>query len=899
MPLSKGTPFNDTTTERYPSTVLHPSSVLRRPSAVKQHRRITKLRDMQTASGEKATIYSRPDSMRHVMRLKRAPSAEGGGWITADVDCFEEKITMRQSHHVPRPLELPSIFPATNYGGTVLFKNTEEKRFVPRSVVLSHIGENVKNASPVCWEQKKREERLDVDCHDTLLLEDTKHADGDPMVNGLAGTSDGIDREMATATQNRQHQLWKLQMALQLIKRASLYKLFVRYCDYRTRVQLVVREADFIIKALDNDMSPLQPTPVLGYHPLVWILSIENINFSYKDLSSHYVEVSEEAEQSEEEFDDDNLDLTHDSTPRSVMLHYLRTAGDQAIFNMLTEMALPEEKSAVASLLDFMFYVMVKPPMKPLDMTEFRQVMVNFSTELRKQISYMQSILNRLKLRVEKKKSALSKEWLQTRAEFCSPHGDQAQLEGYHVPTEYEIGILLDGYIGELEEPTTTFTGVELTIEEVEVWFRFIKDFHVTGVSILKIEHILESVAIVMSEVSAPLDLPDSAYEIFGYNGILSKHVDIDEVNIAGCPALKATRLPGDDVRPGDAGVISDVKGSARAKEGNKDHTDLAHSLFALDVLGHNPLRVHHDLDFALEEIIQLVELARRICVERRSEDQRYREATCVNEVKNATAALHAAWAKETEGLLEYMRRAELRVANVHFIHNLLRDHAPQMYKAFQEEHRTYLNGRPPSKKLQSFTELVERYNPFPNLRANAYLYSEVQKKYPKNFYIMAVCHESYAQLKECEDIVFWIMIKHYTAAVKAHRMKMRHNNRIPPTQPAHSKTPLLIDHERIEGLTTPGYHLNEKANPLLLPNAPKAIQVLSWLEKLVGFSLRSHSVGGQSTMSATGQRSTQHSRSTSIAKLKEKRLAESVQHGVMDYFIVTDYYRQLYEAPE
>lgn len=898
-------------TERYPTTILHPNSILRQPSAVRQHRRITKLHEVQTTSGQRATLQTRPESMRRPLRGRTGMAAttnNSNTSITADVDCFEERITMRQSNHVKRPIELPSIFPAGEME-PLLFRGASSQRVVPRSVELSRIGADTTEAKPLCWDQRKREEDQLQDLLDTLQLGEPPEESG-PVAAPPSpdqATAFGTIAERAMAAKNREHQLWKLQMALQLIKRTSLYKLFVRMCDYRTRLQLIVREADFIVKALDNDMTPLQPTLVLGYHPLIWILSSGNINFSYKDLNSHYMEVSAEQESVSAENEESMPSLAHDTTPRSAISHYLRTPDDLSIFNMLAEMSELEEKSGVAALLDAMFAVMTKPPMKPLDMAEFRQVMVGVSTELRKQISLMQLVLDRLQLRVERRKNILSREWLQTRAEFSTTHGTQAQLEGYHVPTEYEISLLLDGCCGAFEEPITTFTGVQLKIEEVEVWFRFVKDFHVTGVSVLKVEHILESVAIVMAEVSAPVGLPDTAYEIFGYNGIHSKKVDIEEVNLFGCPAIKSTRLPEDPVKAGDLAVISETKGSERAKEALKGDVQLAHSLFALDVLGHDPLRVHHDLDFALEEIVQLLELARKICLERRAEDQRYREATCVGEEKKAEATnqLHATWAKETADLLDYMWKAELRMANVHFIHSLLREHAPQMYKAFQEEHRTYLSGRPPSKKLETFTALVERYNPFPNRVVSSYLQSEVQKKYPKNFFIMAICHESYAQLKECENMVFWIMIKHYTAAVKAYKQKLRHSNRIPQNQAVPPKAALLIDHERIEHLTTPGYHLNEKANPLLLPQCPKSIQILSWLEKLVGLPLRSYSVGSEAA--GATNRGSISVRSTSrlnlgamTGKLKEKKeVEEAGRYGVMDCFIVSDYHRQLYKAPE
>eukprot|EP00796_Vickermania_ingenoplastis_P012029 gene12029-8282_t len=894
----------------YPSTILHPNSILRQPSAVRQHRRITKLSEVQTSSGEPATLQTRPESMRRGVN-RRSPAAATDkrspgvasclplNPITADVDCFQERITMKQGRHVPHPLGLPSIFPSCGCGQeTALFRGPSAKRVVPRSVELAHLGQETACAKPICWEVRKREERLKQDVQDTCDLQDSEYP-SEPTPEPDHKIVFGTIREMERAARNRQNQLWKLQMALQLIKRTSLYKLFVRMCDYRTRLQLIIREADFILKALENDMSPLQPPLVLGYHPLIWILSSGNTNFSYKDLSSPFMEGNEES---------------------SALSHYLRTQQDMSIFTILTEMV-RGEKSGFAALLDAMFAVMTRPPMKPLDMAEFRQVMVNVSTELRHHISLMQIVLDRLQARVERRRKGqtkemqgqeerrraaatgakdpepeVKKEWTQTQAEFCTPHGTQAQLEGYHVPTEYEISLLLDAYTGALEDPTTTFTGVELKIEEVEVWFRFVKDFHVTGVSVLKVEHILESVAVVMAEVCAPVVLPDAAYEIFGYNGILSKQVEIEEVNLFGCPALKSTRLPEDPIKPGDLDGISSSKGSQRGKESPGD-ADLAHSLFALDVLGHDPLRVHHDLDFALEEIMQLLELASKICLERRAEDQRYREATCVGEKAKAeaTAQLHAAWAKETAELLDYMRKAELRVANVHFIHSLLREHAPEMYKAFQEEHRTYLTGKPPSKKLETFTALVERYNPFPNRLVNSYLHSEVQKKYPKNFFIMAICHESYAQLKECENVVFWIMIKHYTAAVKAHKQKMRHNNRIPQTQSIPPKAALLIDHERIEHLTTPGYHLNERANPLLLPHCPKAVQILAWLDKLVRKPLRNYSlsVGSGPAIDPKNLGVSQSNLNLS-ARLREKKEEETARYGVMDCFIVTDYCRQL-----
>lgn len=909
----------------YSSTAPKPPSALRNTSAQQEKR------DVVTHPKRQAGMVGRIET--HTRLSSTAGFAQRGAikherLFTTDIDCSTRQFAVHRRENVERPITPPAVFPTANpvsagkkrYDGSgsfsiipPLFKEYCPARIMPRCVELSTIGSNVMDAKPICWDQRKYQEKLQLDQNETADLPDQA---GTTAVNShLPESSNRGQRVQDRATveraaQNRAHHFWKLEVTLDLIKRTSLYKIFVRFCDYRTRIQLVVSTADFIVKALENDYSPLQPVPALGHHPLTWMLSIPNINFSCKELSNHYSDTvgssagEVESTSGGEAEDVSGIDAQEDV--RNELAHYLRTPEDRAIFQLLTAMHNGEgRKSGVAALLDIIMALLHKPSVKPLDMEEFGVTMGAVCTELRREISLMHTIIKRLMARVEKRKNMVTKDWVRTMGTITRPHGELPQLTGYHVPTEFEIGLLLDAQTGALEDPIISFTGVNLKEEDIEMWFRFIKDFHVTGVSVLKVEHVVESVALVMAQVSAPVTLQETAYEIFGYNGAFSKKVQVNEINLHACPAIKSTRLPEDGPR-GEQTSIHSGRSVASSPSPIQPVSDLAHSLFALDVLGHDPFHTHHDLDFALEEITRLLRCAFHFCLERRKEDQCYNESTCVGEKEKAEAllAVYASWAQELENLLEYMWTAELRVANVHFIHSLLREHAPQLYNTFREEHRTYLRGRPPAKKLDTFTALVEKYNPLQDRTVNVYIASDVQRRYPKNFLIMSVCHEGFAQLKECENMVFWLMIKLYSSAVKAHKEKQRSTKKITAPHPTILKGPLLINHERIESLTTPGYHLNEKANPLLLPHCSKPIQILLWVEKLVGCPLRVRPTAEMGNLPSSprpiGEMSPYHSRTTALnAKGPTGGKSEAQYGAVMDSFVVTDYLRQLYQAPE
>lgn len=1187
----------------YPSTILHPNSVRLEPATVEQHSRVRKIRSeggmplpqTHVASPAAARVAVGTDSSPHSSAKKESSTTrkgsrrhpgqhseegDGTGWartvsstpargqvwhtpdatLTADVDCGAAVMAMRRSHRVQRPAMLPSVFPSPLQEPSLLFRGFHPLRITPHCIALCRrIARAPKDPKPLSWERRKRKEQEEQDAQDTKALPGiSTRTSSPPLCAPVPMEKDKpydtmVEKELAD--RNREHQFWKLQLALQLIKRTNLYKLFVRSCDYRTRIHLLLQQADFVVKSLENDVGNLQQPPlVLGYHPLVWMLSIPNANFTCKDLLTHFTDLggarnstsmhrhSSVGAISPSPMDTPGRrsvalprgevlvtprhtaspppllppssygpnpglgDRKHDTfstpqtSPRSSILHYLRTDEDRAIFQLLSQTGLShvphsaggggapharvEQKSGVAVLLDTLLTALTKPPMKPLYLEEFHRVLNDVSEVLRKEMRLMQVVLNRLQERIAKRKNTLTKDVLRACSQYSQPHVQpDAVLESvvYHVPTELELllleypdlqpeseaaggeegtkpgahstanvgkfGMKCGSMLPSSALPVTTMTvkerspvGIhtERTLEEVELWFRFVRNFHVTGVSTLKVEHVLESVAVIMADVCAPLLLPECAHQLFGYNGVYAKEIAAAGVAMTACPSLKATRLPEDPIPEeereeegkaqndrgaypshswskrecsatsskgrgleGSAGSLRKricslvsrgtvwstsgeftvsnasttiARQSAKSREGKMgarkpasapshptfqySSIDLSCGLFALDVLGHDPLHVHHDLEFALEEIAQLLEYARTLCIERRVETQLYREATCVHDQgkRHELNALHMLWTKETDELLHFMWKGELRVGNVHFIHSLLREYAPNMYKAFQEEHRIYLSGYLPSVSGELFSSLVARYNPFRQRTASKYVQSEVQKNYPTNFLIMAVCHESLAQLKECENIVFWVMLKYYKAAMKAYREKMKRLEG-PQEQPIPPKGPLLFDPERIEAVTIPGYHLNEKANPLLLPHCSKAIQILSWLEKLVGYPVRRFTTSGATSTvpewikkrhgDAEGQQSagrpegglgrlslTSHTRASSISSSLQQGISEDLrregedgqadstksimlrtlkgagalegkpeknitQYGVMDCFIVTDYKRQLYEAPE
>lgn len=1167
----------------HPSTILHPTSVTRDAETVQRHSRVRKVQEVDSrpskfsnstfssdpsAHGrsaeeglsERKTKLSQTATVRFVARGSRFTDANrkrnhtsenfrsAPPPLTADVDCEAAILALRKSDRVQRPSVIPAVFPSTTLEPSLLFKGFHPLRCPPRSVALSRrMARPPKDAKPVSWERHKRSEQEKQDVDDTKKLAAVKVGiSALPRSHSLSTEYEDhhpVAEKKKKTKRNREHQVWKLQLALQLIKHTNLYKLFVRLCDYRTRIHLLMQQADFIVKSLDNDVGNLeQPTSVLGYHPLVWMLSISTPTFTSKDLTTHFTvpggvthtttthrqssvvasaaptsaselpvlkgvtssfrkpeDASSErreqpplpplgAEMNSISNVDDGKQPTvlSPQSPRSSILPYLRSEEDRAIFHLLSQIGvsyLPqsasggknsgsgkEPKSGVAVLLDILLTVMTKPPMKPLNMEEFHRVLTETSRILCQEMVLMQVVLNRLQERITKRKNTLAKDFLRGCSNFSSPHvkpDEVLKSVMYDVPTELELLLLENpqllprntvtwpskssSNLSTVENhsnpqqmigaPANTMTvktrnavgiNTERTVEEVELWFRFVGNFHVTGVSTLKVEHVIESVAVIMADVSAPLLLPECAYQIWGYNGIYSKEIDAKDILISSCPAIQATRLPEDDLEKemkvtenetkeylschgcgegeGNSG-FSKTEGNGKRSEEKRFssalsrtmlktrgvetgaqssvfskhcssiamkeelvckgeeiklktdlsslyyNTNLSCALFALDVLGHDPLHVHHDLEFALEEISQLLHYARTLCAERRIENQVYRENTCVHdkEKRHELDALLSLWTKEMKALLDFMWRGELRVGNVHFIHSLLKEHAPNMYQGFQEEHRIYLSGYLPSFSGETFSSLVSRYNPFQQCTASNYVRSDVQKNYPNNFLIMAVCHESLAQLKECENIVYWVMIKHYRTAMKAFREKTKrleglHSQPIPP------KGPLIFDPERMETATTPGYHLNEKANPLLLPHCSTAIQILSWLEKLVGYHFRHFTPHGQSSNSSDwvkssggdGKAQLRGGRQDSIRRLsgvshsRTSSTSSSVSHmgvddvgsetemnqfdstrsmmlrtmkgaggfqgkpertltksGVMDCFIVTNYGRQLYEAPE
>lgn len=1169
----------------HPSTVLHPKSVTRDAETVQRHSRIRKIQgvDSRPPKFSNSTFFSdqsaresiaeegrserkaklsqtasvefaaRGDTSADAQRMRnhtsgnfqRAPSP-----LTADVDCEAAILALRKRDRVQRPSVIPPVFPSTTLEPSLLFKGFHPLRCPPRSVALSRrMARPPKDTKPVSWERHKRSEQEKQDVDDTKRLAAIKVGIAALPCSHSSSTEyedhHSAAVEKKNTKRNREHQVWKLQLALQLIKRTNLYKLFVRLCDYRTRIHLLMQQADFIVKALDNEVGNLeQPTLVLGYHPLVWMLSISSPTFTSKDLTTHFtvpggvtntttthrqssVVVSaaappsateppvskgvsssfrkpEEAPSQRREgipfpplkaaIDPfSNLEgekqpsvLSPPQSPRSSILPYLRSDEDRAVFHLLSQIGvsyLPhattggknsgsgkEPKSGVAVLLDILLAVMTKPPMMPLNMEEFHRVLTDTSHVLRREMILMQVVLNRLQERITKRKNTLAKEFLRGCSNFFRPHVKPDEVLKnvmYDVPTELELLLVENPQLlgsrtatwpskkspnlaaveshsnphqmnvavrNTMTVKTRSTVGIntERTVEEVELWFRFVSNFHVTGVSTLKVEHVLESVAVIMADVSAPLLLPECAYQIWGYNGIYSKEIGPKDSLIFSCPTIQATRLPEDDLEEdmdvtgrekkeylschecsegrGKSGLSkaeinrggSEEKKNSSARSrtmvatcgaqtgaqrsiSSKHHpslhtkeelvckreeikiksdlsslyysTNLSCALFALDVLGHDPLHVHHDLEFALEEISQLLHYARTLCAGRRVENQIYRENTCVHdqEKRHELEALLSLWDKEMDVLLDFMWRGELRVGNVHFIHSLLKEHAPNMYQGFREEHRTYLSGYLSNVSGETFSSLVSRYNPFRQCTTSNYVRSDVQKNYPNNFLIMSVCHESLAQLKECENIVYWVMIRHYRAAMKAYREKVKrleglHAQQIPP------KGPLIIDPERMETATTPGYHLNEKANPLLLPHCSTAIQILSWLEKLVGYQFRHFTPHGQSSNSSDwvksgcgdGKTQLRGGRQESIRRLsgishsRTSSTSSSVSHvgvddvgretennqydstrstmlrtvkgacgfqgktertltksGVMDCFIVTNFNRQLYEAPE
>lgn len=1213
----------------YPTTILHPNTVRKEAETVSRHSRIKTFREESSSDPQKKHYLLLPSSSPAGMERggderKARPSAymkasrraleEASGKeentqhairnrlhakqrvagalnnVTADVDCGAGVMALRKSHRVQRPATIPEVFPSPQEEPSILFRGFHPLRCPPHCVALScRVAKAAKDPHPVAWERRKRLEQAKQDAEDTKCLppirdDVTSHPKPFPVSLEAEERVENARLEKETGVQNREHQFWNLQLSLQLIKRTNLYKLFVRLCDYYTRIYLLMQQADFIVKALENDVGNLQQPPlVLGYHPLVWMLSIPNANVSCKDLITHFTDLGgarnntsvrrrssvgtalnasmdfhdatipgsrgredsiagaggmQKAEGSPPPFllpqrtaaeslhgmEDGRTDgfPSQTSSPRSSVLHYLRSDEDRAIFHLLSQIGLSHlqdatvggrrsgaahphsvvgQKSGVAVLLDTLLSVMTKPPMKPLNLEEFHRILTDVSNVLQQEMILMQVVLHRLQERMTRRKNSLTKDFLRFCSQMSQPHVKPEEVLNhvvYEVPTELELLLLEypevqvdgNGTVGNAKDgllPSTINTALgkalitsspldhvvsprtmtvklgggagmiaERTVEEVDLWFRFVHNFHVTGVSTLKVEHVLESVTVIMADVCAPLLLPECGYQIFGYNGVHAKKIDVGAISLPACSALHATRLPEDERREKEEGKDgenpefpsyssssppsshevrrersgSGIKGRGceimggggaggganyrtssqpkrirsalsrstlqsnrsasrevtpviptqrRASKGEDgvgstkqrwyeesnpsfvfQSLDLSCALFALDVLGHDPLHVHHDLEFALEEIAQLLEYAKTLCVERRVENQRYREATCVHdqEKKRELDTLHSVWEKEMNELLDFMWKGELRVGNVHFIHSLLREHAPHLYKAFQQEHRIYLCGYAPSTSGETFSSLVPRYNPFRQRTASRYVQSEVQKNYPNNFLIMAVCHESLAQLKECENIAFWIMIKHYKGAMKAFHDKVKRSEGH-QDQPIPVKGPLLMGPERMEQVTVPGYHLNEQANPLLLPHCSKAIQILSWLEKLVGYRLRhfsSHpgsanvpdwvrnrsgnrevslSAGGRrqgsmhrlsatirslasSTCSSVRQGSRDDGRrdleignadSTKSIMLRTVKGEDGMggrksekpitQYGVMDCFISTDYNRQLYQAPE